>query len=83
MYPQATRTLNATVVLRAAIIAGLGALIVMVVLMIQPPASASAAPAAARPCAISVHAVVPCQNHAPCQKCSPCQNCAHCQKCAA
>src|ERR1019366_928776 len=34
MYTQATHTLNTTVVLRASIIAGLAALIVMVILMI-------------------------------------------------
>ena len=39
MSTQTTRTIRATVVMRAWIIGGLGALIVLVVLMIQPPAS--------------------------------------------
>ena len=67
MSTQTTRTIRATVVMRAWIIGGLGALIVLVVLMIQPPASAgSAARAATQPCATSVSASA---LHA---KCAPC-----------
>jgi hypothetical protein len=73
MTAQATtpRSTTATV-LRAWIIAGLGALILLVVFMLHAaPASASQAPAA-RPCATSA---------VPCHKCSHCQKCVKCQKC--
>src|ERR1022692_1586869 len=74
MTAQATtpRSTTATV-LRAWIIAGLGALILLVVFMLHAsPASASQAAAAARPCATSA---------VPCHKCSHCQKCVKCQKC--
>lgn len=68
MAAQATtpRSTTATV-LRAWIIAGLGALILLVVFMLHAsPASASQGAAAARPCATSA---------------VPCHKCSHCQKC--
>ena len=74
MAAQATtpRFTTATV-LRAWIIAGLGALILLVVFMLHTtPASASQAGPATRPCATSA---------APCHKCSHCQKCEKCQKC--
>src|ERR1022692_1156127 len=69
MTAQAITPRSTTVtVLRAWIIAGLGALILLVIFMLHAsPASASQA-AAARPCATSASAV-------PCHKCSPCQKC--------
>ena len=74
MAVQATtpRSTTATV-LRAWIIAGLGALILLVVFMLHgSPASASQTAAATRPCATSA---------VPCHKCSHCQKCVKCQKC--
>ena len=77
MAAQATtpRSTTATV-LRAWIIAGLGALILLVVFMLHAaPASASQA-AATRPCATSA---VPCHKCSHCQKCTTCQKCMKCQ----
>jgi hypothetical protein len=74
MAAQATtpRSTTATV-LRAWIIAGLGALILLVVFMLHgSPASASQTTAAARPCATSA---------VPCHPCAHCHKCAKCQKC--
>jgi hypothetical protein len=64
---------------RAWIVLGLGALIVMVVFMIQPPASASTA-ATASPCATSAAAPCPPCTHG--QKCIHGQKCTHCAKSA-
>ena len=72
--------ITTTNLVRAWIVLGLGALIVMVAFMTQTPASASQA-AAARPCATSSSAA-PCHpcTHSP--KCAHAQKCAHGQKCA-
>ena len=77
MTAQATtpRTTTATI-LRAWIIAGLGALILLIVFMLHAaPASASQAASATRPCATSATTAVPCH------KCSHCHKCTTCQKC--
>jgi hypothetical protein len=68
MSAQATTSrITAAGLLRAWIIAGLGALLLLVVFMLHTtPASASQAAAAARPCATSA---------------VPCHKCTHCQKC--
>ena len=74
MAAQATTPrFTAAGLLRAWIIAGLGALILLMVFMLHTtPASASQAGSATRPCATSA---------APCHKCSHCQKCTTCQKC--
>ena len=82
-----TPRITAAGLLRAWIIAGLGALALLVVFMLHTtPASASQAAAATRPCATSA---VPCHKCSHCQKCTKCQKCSKCQasgaacKCAA
>ena len=73
MTAQATtpRTTTATI-LRAWIIAGLGALILLIVFMLHAaPASASQA-TTTRPCATTA---------VPCHPCAHCHTCAHGQKC--
>src|ERR1039457_2086521 len=64
MTAKTTHIISAAGALRLWIIGGLGALILLVIFMIQPPASAShAASAASRPCATPAS-----QSH----KCPPC-----------
>lgn len=66
-----TASITTANLVRTWIVLGLGALIVLVIFMIQPPASARQAAAAVSPCATSA-AAAPCQpcTHGP--KCSPC-----------
>jgi len=73
--------------MRAWIVAGLGALILLVVFMLHTTTPAAAAtPAAARPCATSA---TQCHKCAPCEKCTTCHKCTNCPgpgarcKCAA
>jgi hypothetical protein len=66
---------------RAWIVLGLGALIVLVAFMIQTPTSASAA-TAARPCATTASSVAPAQKCTRCQKCTPCATGSPCPKCS-
>jgi hypothetical protein len=63
---------TATRLMRAWIIGGLGALVLLVVFMLHTTAPAAASATAARPCATSA---------TPCAKCTHCAKCTTCHKC--